>query len=284
MTNPTKLSDNILQYLNDQEIISFISQKESLKAIYEDIRIQNVACVVPLIFVVDPITFEVDLNIIVKHEKSSKFGQYEYYLIPDFINKKTNLFPLLSLLQTSTKANQDEILDKISERIKEIHSKIKHEYNPTLEINDNFIAFKLLSKVIEKKKIENQLTGISGEFFVAAELAKRNFQVALTMGNAKGIDLFATNQVSERNFEVEVKTLRKKPNCFTLSVERLKEEKIFIFVYLNEKEKAPEFYILKGSELLADKKHYYGASLSSVRQTVNHGPLQIHKDRWDKLD
>lgn len=142
-----------------------------------------------------------------------------------------------------------------------------------------------ISGIIEqKKKVENQLAGISGEFFVAAELAKRNFQVALTLGNAKGIDLFATNQTTEKTFEIEVKTLRKKPNCFTLNIGRIKSEKIFVFVYLNEKGMVPDFYILKGEELLADLKHFYGGSLNSDRQTVNHGPLQVHKGCWSKLD
>lgn len=137
---------------------------------------------------------------------------------------------------------------------------------------------------MEDIKVENQLTGISGEFFVAAELAKRNFQVALTLGNAKGIDLFATNQLTEKTFEIEVKTLRKKPNCFTLNTKRLKKEKIFIFVYLNGKEISPDFFIVKGEELQNNKKHFYGSSLDTNRETVNHGPLQEHKNSWSKLD
>ena len=150
-------------------------------------------------------------------------------------------------------------------------------------MEDNFDDNELLSSVEEKKKVENQLTGIAGEFFVAAELAKRNFQVALTLGNAKGIDLFATNQVTLKTFEIEVKTLRKKPNCFTLKVERLKDDKIFVFVYLNEKDLSPDYYIVAGKEILSALQHYYGASLHTTRQTVNHGPLKIHKGRWDKL-
>jgi hypothetical protein len=142
----------------------------------------------------------------------------------------------------------------------------------------------LATTVVENSKVEYQLTGISGEFFVAAELAKRNFQVSLTIGNAKGIDLFATNQATEKIFEIEVKTLRKKPNCFTLNVDRLKKDKIFVFVYLNEKDVPPDYYILNGSEILEDKKHFYGASLKTIRQTVNHGPLQLHKGRWNKLE
>lgn len=136
---------------------------------------------------------------------------------------------------------------------------------------------------MEKQKIENQLTGIAGEFFVAAELAKRNFQVSLTLGNAKGIDLFATNQITGKIYQIEVKTLRKKPNCFTLKTERLKKGFIYIFVYLNDEENQPEFYILRGEELLANKKHYYGSSLGTNRETVNHGPIKEHKNLWNKL-
>lgn len=155
----------------------------------------------------------------------------------------------------------------------------------TLKIdNENDLTIELISEPEDDKKIEKQLTGISGEFFVAAELAKRNFQVALTLGNAKGIDLFATNQLTEKTFEIEVKTLRKKPNCFTLNFKRVKSEKIFIFVYLNEIQTSPQYYILTGEELKSDPKHYYGSSFESSRQTVNHGPLQIHEGRWDKLD
>jgi hypothetical protein len=135
-----------------------------------------------------------------------------------------------------------------------------------------------------KIPIEKQLTGISGEFFVAAELAKRNFQVALTLGNAKGIDLFATNQVTGITFEIEVKTLRKKPNCFTLLTTRLNEEKIYAFVYLNEVNVYPDFFIIKGSEILKDLQHFYGSSLISNRPTINHGPIQKYKNQWTVIE
>ena len=137
---------------------------------------------------------------------------------------------------------------------------------------------------MENTKIENQLTGISGEFFVAAELAKRNFQVALTVGNAKGIDLFATNQVTDKTFEIEVKTLRKKPNCFTLSTSKIKKDKIFIFVYLNQKDITPEYFIVKGEVIENNYKHFYGSSIGSKRETINHGPLQEYKNCWQNLE
>jgi len=135
---------------------------------------------------------------------------------------------------------------------------------------------------MQEEKIEKQLTGIAGEFFVAAELAKRNFQVSTSLGNAKGIDLFALSQTSDTPFQIEVKTLRKR-NCFSLKASRIKPTFTYIFVYLNVTDQNPHHFILSGRELLENLPHYYGASLDSVRETVNHGPLQPHAGRWDKL-
>ncbi len=137
-----------------------------------------------------------------------------------------------------------------------------------------------MEKIISRDK---QLTGLAGEFFVAAELAKRNFQVALTIGNAKSIDLFATNQETGKIFEIEVKALGTKPNSFTLPINCLQKNKIFIFVYLNGYDVQPDFYILKGVEIIKDMHHFYGASITTDRQTINYGPLKVHRSAWTKL-
>jgi hypothetical protein len=79
----------------------------------------------------------------------------------------------------------------------------------------------------------HQKTGIAGEFFVAAELAKRNFQVAISLGNAKGVDLLVTTPNGKKTFEVEVKTLRKQPNCFTLHSSKIKQNCAYILVMPN---------------------------------------------------
>ncbi|WP_052591922.1 hypothetical protein [Aureispira sp. CCB-QB1] len=134
-------------------------------------------------------------------------------------------------------------------------------------------------------KYNKQITGLSGEYFVAAELLKRNYQVAITMGNAKAIDLYATDEETEKTYSIQVKTLRKKPNCFTLHTRKIREDTVYFFVYLNPIERPPEYYIVTGRELLAQKKHFYGASLGrrDGRETVNHGPLREHFEAWDKL-
>ena len=45
----------------------------------------------------------------------------------------------------------------------------------------------------EKFKIESALAGVAGEFYVAAELSRRNYLATLTQRNAKGIDVLASN-------------------------------------------------------------------------------------------
>jgi hypothetical protein len=40
-------------------------------------------------------------------------------------------------------------------------------------------------------EIPRNNTGLSGEYFVAAELYRRGWSVGMTVGNAKAIDLFA---------------------------------------------------------------------------------------------
>ena len=42
-------------------------------------------------------------------------------------------------------------------------------------------------------KPSSQLTGVAGEYFVAAELSRRGFIASITMRNSPGIDILATD-------------------------------------------------------------------------------------------
>jgi hypothetical protein len=129
--------------------------------------------------------------------------------------------------------------------------------------------------------MDKQITGLSGEFFVAAELLKRNLQVSLTLGNAKAVDIIAIHErKAQAPFQVQVKSLRKE-SCFDLLPEKIIGTHIYVFVCLNEIDKQPDYYIMRGNELLFDLKHYYGLSLLKLRKTVNIGPLKKHKNNWD---
>jgi hypothetical protein len=43
-----------------------------------------------------------------------------------------------------------------------------------------------------------QLTGVAGEYFVAAELSGRGFNASITIRNTRGIDILSTNAEAKR--------------------------------------------------------------------------------------
>lgn len=96
-----------------------------------------------------------------------------------------------------------------------------------------------------KKRADGQVTGLAGEFFVAAELLKRGLQTSVTFGNAKAIDLFAHCPRTSRTFTVQVKALRK-TNYFPIKPANVDSQHIYVFVLLNQPDEAVQYYIVPG--------------------------------------
>ena len=105
-------------------------------------------------------------------------------------------------------------------------------------------------KRVSKQRSDGQKSGLAGEFFVAAELLKRGLQTSLTLGNAKSIDLFATNDKGT-SFTIQVKALRI-PNYFSIDLERVQDACYYVFVVLNKPDVPPDYYIVPGCDLRSD--------------------------------
>lgn len=101
-----------------------------------------------------------------------------------------------------------------------------------------------------KKRADGQTSGLAGEFFVAAELLKRDIQTSITFGNAKAIDLFAYNPTSEKSFIVQVKTLRTK-NFYPIKFDRIHPKYIYVFVLLNKPGEPVQYFIVPGQEIIS---------------------------------
>ncbi|WP_281212835.1 hypothetical protein [Shewanella insulae] len=98
------------------------------------------------------------------------------------------------------------------------------------------------------KRVDGQVTGLAGEFFVAGELLKRNLQTSITFGNAKAIDIFAHSEESGITYTVQVKSLRSK-NYFPLKRSAIVEGHVYVFVILNKPDVAVDYFVIQGSEL-----------------------------------
>ncbi len=59
-------------------------------------------------------------------------------------------------------------------------------------------------------EIPRNNTGLSGEYFVAAELYRRGWSVGMTIGNAKAVDLYAEKE--NKRIAIQVKSIYKKKN------------------------------------------------------------------------
>lgn len=88
--------------------------------------------------------------------------------------------------------------------------------------------------------------GNSGEYFVAGELERRGFTVAVPMSNVKDFDILAINRETYEQFAIQVKTTGYRQKKWTLSKknEELVGDNIFyVFVSLNELD-TPEYHIV----------------------------------------
>ncbi|MBE0671511.1 MAG: hypothetical protein IH588_13060 [Anaerolineales bacterium] len=132
-----------------------------------------------------------------------------------------------------------------------------------------------------KKRVDGQMTGLAGEFFVAAELLKRNLQVSVTFGNAKSIDLFAINENGIR-YTVQVKSVRTK-NFFLIPRAGIKTDQVYVFVILNPPGQSVDYFIASGVQLLENE-------LTNRFLNVLKGPgirykdLESFRDQWSVFE
>ena len=130
-----------------------------------------------------------------------------------------------------------------------------------------------------KPRIDGQISSLAGEFFVAAELLKRELQTSVTFGNAKAIDLFTYNPRTKRSFNVQVKALRYK-NFFPISSTKVHREHIYVFVLLNKPGAEVEYFIVPGYELLTDFHRFGKGYLAPKFPCIHPRKLEQFRNNW----
>ena len=128
-------------------------------------------------------------------------------------------------------------------------------------------------------EIQRSSTGLSGEYFVAAELLKRGYSVGITMGNAKAIDILAEKDGNQ--FIIQVKAIFKKKNVgWPMMADKVNESIFYVFVNLNgDKMTEPDYFIATGLEAKQKVKQYTTRGIIDL-STLNNDDF---KNRWDKI-
>lgn len=128
-------------------------------------------------------------------------------------------------------------------------------------------------------EIQSSSTGLSGEYFVAAELLRRGYSVGITMGNAKAIDILA--EKDDKQFIIQVKAIYKKKNVgWPMMKDKVFTNHFYVFVNLNgDKMSEPDYFISNGTEAKAKVKQYATRGIVDL-STMNNDDF---KNRWDKI-
>jgi hypothetical protein len=146
------------------------------------------------------------------------------------------------------------------------------------------------------RRLSKILTGIAGEYFVAAELSRRGLVASLTLRNTRGIDILASNAEATKSVGIQVKTNQGGKRHWLLSekAERDTAENLFyVFVNLNERG-APDYHIVPRSVVAKYVRERHAAWLATPGRggkphrenamRVFRDEANEYRDRWDLLD
>lgn len=133
----------------------------------------------------------------------------------------------------------------------------------------------------------NISTGNAGEYFVAGELERHGFSVAVPMSNTKDFDILAINRETFKQFAIQVKTTSCKQKSWTLSQKNetlIADNIIYFFVALNELD-TPEYHIVT-SKIVAEtitKSHKKWLETPGLKGHIHKdNPIRKFEDKDDK--
>lgn len=131
-------------------------------------------------------------------------------------------------------------------------------------------------------KLERSQTGIASEFYVAGELSRRGYDVTVTFGNTKAIDLIIHRGTNL--FKVQVKGIQTNASiCWNIDKTKITPDVYFVLINLHvDKPKLkPEFFVMTGSEALTVFKDT--PKMGERRAYLDYKALKrmvIYQDRW----
>ena len=96
---------------------------------------------------------------------------------------------------------------------------------------------------------EKYAVGMSGEYFVAAELLRRGVKASITMGNAKSADIVVLNNDASKVVVVEVKSSHEKEWVVGNNIPQNNGQH-WVFVHIPVYDDPPRYFILTAMELI----------------------------------
>ena len=145
-------------------------------------------------------------------------------------------------------------------------------------------------------KLSSVLSGVAGEYYVAAELTTKGYIASITLRNTKGVDIVCSNADASRSVAIQVKTNRRSYRNWMLnqkSEDYYADNLFYVFVNLNNGDKAPDYFIVPSKVVAKYAKESNEVWLNTPgRGGVKHNATTMRKfydideeylNRWDLL-
>jgi len=121
-------------------------------------------------------------------------------------------------------------------------------------------------------------THLAGEYFVAAELSKRGFNVAMTVGNAKKVDLIIEDDEVTLPIQVKAIALKKYVGWPIRLGSSYSKNLIFVLVVLGKVDELPRYYLVDGKEVTTLTKKY------KTRAILNITDVKDRENNWALIE
>lgn len=138
--------------------------------------------------------------------------------------------------------------------------------------------------------------GNCGEYYVAAELERRGFSVAVPMSNTELFDILAFNRKSHKQWAIQVKTTVGKASRWTLNKKNeliTDDNVVYVFVKIRDKE-MPTYHIVPSKEVVEQIKERHQKWLytpgikgqdhqdNNIRTYIDEN--DAHQGKWSYLE
>jgi len=152
-----------------------------------------------------------------------------------------------------------------------------------------------MKKIIEEK-LSKGITGIAGEYFVAAELSRRGYMASITLRNNDSIDIHASNLADKKIFAIQVKTNQYSGRKWPVGqkTENLHSDNMFyVFVSFKKLNERPDYFIVPSKDVATHVKDGHNKWLATPgKKGQEHKDTSMRQfsdtagkylERWDLL-
>lgn len=145
-------------------------------------------------------------------------------------------------------------------------------------------------------ELTSLLSGVAGEYFVAAELSRRGYLASITLRNTKGVDILCSNADATKTIAIQVKTNRRSNREWVLNQKAesfYAKNHFYVFVNLHDDKQQPDYFIVPSKTVADHVKETHATWLAApgkggrahIDTTMRKFSdlSEEFKDRWDLL-